>query len=468
MKRRSTGGGGGAGAADSNNFGRSTSNGMGDEGDVDMVYEFGKSESDDDDDDNENEGDTEDGEYYSDSDDGEEEEDNEEEEEEEQLISPEEWKAQGNEAYKQGKYLQAIDFYTKAVDADAKQVSIAVAAAAASGTGSSRTAACVNPAFLTNRAAAFMMLKRYKDCIADCEAALSSDPRNTKALQRMATAQQRQGKMGASIKTLNRLCMMEPRNETFRKLRDEAERLRKGIEGARAYLERNIPSRALRVVDSLMQRGTRENALCLSLRTIKAEALLALGRGKEAEEEATALLRADSTRPDFLCIRARALAVEGNIASAVKHLQQALRRDPDNAACKTLFKHLRKLQRSKEEGNAKVAARQWAEARDAYTRGLELDTRRSYRSFCSRVLCNRALCHAKMAKYPAAITDCDEAIKLDDSYVKAYMRRASALRSIASDNTRQQQECVDCLQRSCHDLHKVQCTCIYIYTYIYL
>ena len=75
------------------------------------------------------------------------------------------------------------------------------------------------------------------------------------------------------------------------------------------------------------------------------------GRGAEAQKEATGLLRSDDSRPDFLCLRARALAVQGNMDHAVTHLQQALRRDPDNSECKSQFKALRRLQRSKQEGN---------------------------------------------------------------------------------------------------------------------
>lgn len=45
----------------------------------------------------------------------------------------------------------------------------------------------------------------------------------------------------------------------------------------------------------------------------------------------------------------------------------------------------------------------------------------------SKIYCNRAMVHLKLKNYGKSINDCDEALKLNDKYVKAYYRKATAL-----------------------------------------
>ena len=50
---------------------------------------------------------------------------------------------------------------------------------------------------------------------------------------------------------------------------------------------------------------------------------------------------------------------------------QALRRDPDSAACARGLKRLRAMSNAKEAGNAAFKARQWAEALQHYSAALK-------------------------------------------------------------------------------------------------
>ena len=74
----------------------------------------------------------------------------------------------------------------------------------------------------------------------------------------------------------------------------------------------------------------------------------------------------------------------------------------------------------KEKGNDFFKKGKWEEAVECYTRGLQHD------SLNAVLFANRAMALLKLKKYAAALVDCDCSIELDDSYTKAYLRRATA------------------------------------------
>jgi tetratricopeptide (TPR) repeat protein len=63
--------------------------------------------------------------------------------------------------------------------------------------------------------------------------------------------------------------------------------------------------------------------------------------------------------PKLLLLRAQILNQQGNTGSAVKHLQEALRIDPDDTAAGRLLKALRKQESLKASGNDHFKAGAW-------------------------------------------------------------------------------------------------------------
>ena len=76
----------------------------------------------------------------------------------------EQHKEKGNNDFKAGKYLSAIQHYTNAIDI------------------------VQDKAYYTNRAFCYLKIKQYKDCIRDCTYALQQDPKWAKAYARKAEA----------------------------------------------------------------------------------------------------------------------------------------------------------------------------------------------------------------------------------------------------------------------------------------
>ena len=77
--------------------------------------------------------------------------------------------------------------------------------------------------------------------------------------------------------------------------------------------------------------------------------------------------------------------------------------------------------RFKEEGNTAYKNAQYAKAIGLYTRAIEADPHDP--SFYS----NRALCYFNLEKYQECVTDCDQALGLNPTFVKALRKKASAL-----------------------------------------
>lgn len=102
-------------------------------------------------------------------------------------------KEKGNALFKSGDYQQAVDIYTSALDValEDREVLLAV---------------------LSNRAACFLKLERYQDCIDDCSAALEINGSQPKPYYRRATAHESTGDLQSAFKDLSKLIQIDPKN----------------------------------------------------------------------------------------------------------------------------------------------------------------------------------------------------------------------------------------------------------------
>jgi DnaJ homolog subfamily C member 7 len=82
-------------------------------------------------------------------------------------------------------------------------------------------------------------------------------------------------------------------------------------------------------------------------------------------------LRLDSSSPEVLTVRAVVLFLTNRIPDSIKHLQSALRYDPEYPRARLLLRRAREIERLKDEGNAAFKAGRHAEAVVRYTETLE-------------------------------------------------------------------------------------------------
>ena len=86
-----------------------------------------------------------------------------------------------------------------------------------------------------------------------------------------------------------------------------------------------------------------------------------------------------------------------------------------------VFQRAKTLKQMKEEGNTAFKSSQWSKAHDLYTQALQIDP--CNKATNAKLYFNRATVAAKLKKFAESVGDCDEALKLDESYLKAFLRR---------------------------------------------
>lgn len=146
---------------------------------------------------------------------------------------------------------------------------------------------------------------------------------------------------------------------------------------------------------------------------------------------------------------------QGDLANAVEYYNRSLteHRTPDilaklraaEKAKKTAdvnaYIDPQKAEEARELGNERFKNTDWPGAVEAYTEMIKRapEDPRGYS--------NRAACLIKLLTFPSAVTDCDEALKRDESFIRAYLRKAQALFAMKEYN-----RCLDvCSLASTHD-----------------
>jgi DnaJ family protein C protein 7 len=83
------------------------------------------------------------------------------------------------------------------------------------------------------------------------------------------------------------------------------------------------------------------------------------------------------------------------------------------------------MEKAKNLGNEAFKEGRCEEAIEAYTEALGYDALNTI--YNSTVYCNRAAAKMKIKQYKEALEDCEESIKLNEGYIKAYTRKAECL-----------------------------------------
>jgi DnaJ family protein C protein 7 len=129
-----------------------------------------------------------------------------------------------------------------------------------------------------------------------------------------------------------------------------------------------------------------------------------------------------------MCLRGIVFYYTNNLTNAIKHFQEGLRCDPDHSQCRTMLKKARAFERTKADGNQAFSSGQSEEAIVQYSEALTIDP--TNKSVNCVFHCNRAAAYMKLKQYQEALKDCDAAIELNQSYVKAYTRRGQCRQNL--------------------------------------
>ncbi|KAL0575543.1 hypothetical protein V5O48_006417 [Marasmius crinis-equi] len=322
-------------------------------------------------------------------------------------------KEQGNIAFKAGKYQEAIEQYTQAIALNASE-----------------------PAFLTNRAAAYMSMKKFRPALDDCQqaAALQSSAPQSKTLLRLARCQLALGSATPAASTLKTVLEMDPKNQPAIQLKAKITELENHLsrfEAARAKKEWGMARLALdKCFQSIESQG---DEIPSEWNQWKIELELSKGNIDGANAAANDAVRMSPTSPEALTLRALVLFINGKLPQALQHLTSALRFDPSFEPAQKLRKRTKEVERLKDDGNSNFKLNNLEVAVQRYTEALEVIGSKEEEgkggNIRATLLSNRATTLVKAAttqlhRYEDALADADTSIELVPNSFKALRTRA--------------------------------------------
>lgn len=303
-------------------------------------------------------------------------------------------KENGNQLYKVKQYRGALNLYTEAIDLCPETA-----------------------AYYSNRSACFMMLNNHQAALDDARKSVALDPTFSKGYVRVLKCGLALGDLTTAENAVKYL-----KNDKSANINNEIRSIEKlkQMEGesTKAYDKKDF-----RKVVYCMDRCLDEAPNCSRYKLTKAECLAFLGRYQESQEIANNILHLDKTNVDAIYVRGMCLYYEDNIDSAFNHFQQVLRLAPDHNKAMNIYKKAKELKKTKESGNDAYKNCRFQEAYTLYTQALSIDALNKKAN--AKLYFNRATVQHRLAKTRDAVHDCTAALKLDETYLKALLRRAS-------------------------------------------
>ncbi|CAN0157344.1 unnamed protein product [Ectocarpus sp. 12 AP-2014] len=360
------------------------------------------------------------------------------------VLTPQEWKSKAGDLYKAKDYRGAIAVYTQGIEACLQQrEEQGDGANGDNGSGEKPEEAfdaVAVAALYGNRAASYVMILGYEQAILDCDRAVELNPKFANAIFRKAMALKKLGRFKESLSALQQGLMVDPNNADQIKEKTNTEMCVRKVDRATDSLAQGKPARAASILEECLVKAPQSRELKL----IKVECLMGMGKHEEAYAMSSALIRNSQNNSKLLITRARCLYLMGNLDSAIKHLQEAARQDPDNSEYRGLIKKYKLMESTKEAGNKAFKANDLEGAIGSWGEALTVD--KTNKSFNSKLYCNRAAAYAKLSKHQEAVVEASRALSDDPTYTKAFERRAASLYDMGG---------VENLEAACRDYEKL-------------
>ncbi|XP_059285312.1 TPR repeat-containing thioredoxin TTL1-like [Lycium ferocissimum] len=315
---------------------------------------------------------------------------------------PEELKRLGNESYKKGCFLEALNLYDKAIGI------------------------CKgNAAYHCNRAAALIGLKRLSEAMRECEEAIRLDPSYVRAHHRLGSLLL---SFGQVEKARVHICFQghQPDQVELHKLQAVEKHIGKCTDARRV----GDWTSTLREANAAIASGADASPQIFACR---AEALLKLHQVEDAESCLSITrkheLSTRSSQPKnfgmlseayVFFVQAQIDLALGRFENAVSAVERAGQIEPRNTEVSVFLNNVRLVGRARARGNELFKSERYTEACAAYGEGLRRDSSNSV------LYCNRAACWYKLGQWERSVDDCNRALSFQPNYTKALLRRAAS------------------------------------------
>ncbi|KAK0088967.1 hypothetical protein PV325_010012 [Microctonus aethiopoides] len=299
---------------------------------------------------------------------------------------------------------------------------------------------CPNVAkYYGNRSACYMMLDQYRDALSDSRKSFEVDPTFIKGYTRAVRCCLKLGDIIEAEAILNTLGQIDPDQAKLATTElQELNHVQRYIrEADAAYAIKDY-----RKVVYCMDRCCDVSRYCTRFKLMKAECLANLERYQEAQEIANDILYMDRSNVDATYVRGVCLYHQDNVDRAFAYFQEVLRLAPDHTKALTIYKRAKLLKQKKEDGNTAYKAGRYQESYNLYTEALAIDPRNKVAN--TKLHYNRALSAAKLGRLNESITECTEALNLDENYLKAILKRGSCYMDL-----QEYEEAVRDFERAC-------------------
>ncbi|XP_035672566.1 dnaJ homolog subfamily C member 7-like [Branchiostoma floridae] len=274
------------------------------------------------------------------------------------------------------------------------------------------------PDYLAGRAGCNIMLGKYEDAIMDAVQATDFAPDCIDAYCSHGECLLALGRPKEATAVYTKAQMLEPKNQAI----SSDLRVAKDLIHLQSFAERDMDKGDYRRVLFYMDKAIKQVPQCAKYRVYKGESMVMMRNYSEAHEVLSEVLEYQPQNVDALYAMGLCLYYQGNIDDAFVHFEQVLDISPEHEKTNAALEKAQALATKKEEGNDAFKANKYEEAFDRYTEALAIDPLIDLTN--SKLYYNRAVVCVKMNKLMQAIEDCTNAIRLDESYTKAYLRRA--------------------------------------------
>ncbi|KAG9023339.1 hypothetical protein FRB95_013215 [Tulasnella sp. JGI-2019a] len=280
---------------------------------------------------------------------------------------------------------------------------------------------------LNKRARSFMQIKHFELARDDCEAALSipNHPLRFAAMSDLANCHMALGDLAAAFLQVHEALKLYPRDDSFLAMESTLKKVQIDLEASRDAWASHEWYKAKSALARVMVEW--QGDYPLEWWIWKVEADIATRNWEDAITTARTAAQLHFASPRVLVNLGLALMFSNRVAECIKHLQSALRYDPEHSFATSTLYRAQEIERLQNAGDEALQSRKYSEAVEKYTATLTTiashDEEGGGGYLRAALLANRATALMKLEKYSQALADLDDSLKLNASAYVALCTR---------------------------------------------